>query len=448
MKLTDIATAGLPNIRAELGLETPLQTQMRQMQQGQILGQQFTGLPPAIASLAQGVAGNIPSVVDNVRKGAMSLGVTGLETEGELFDKALANYDGTPQSRARVVQELTKVNPNFGAMMAEKMRATDIAEAQALSTTMFNTARADQLNREAGELSAMRNVLKPLLVNTQFANISEDDFAKLGEDGLKNIWNEVTEKKDFSLFQGQNNQGVQQSVFFNNKNGKFYDSQDTSRELSPSEVPEMIYRASVQAGSAEDLVGGNAAQRALIESGVATSGLFETITKAIDIVEQDPAALSNPSKLAAFATSLAYDIDAAKKLIAKGMIQSNEGFDPNSAEIQDALKTYGFVGAGEAAAELNSLIIGLAYGAAAAQEGGNTISNSDVANRMKQIGANQSNPATFITNLTNFAQNAWVQYETRYKMTKPNELPTDNFGYDYILLSPEKRAALRALTPQ
>ena len=145
---------------------------------------------------------------------------------------------------------------------------------------------------------------------------------------------------------------------------------------------------------------------------------------------------------------MAYDIQAAKTLIQRGVIQSNEGFDPNSAEIQDALKTYGFVGAGEAAAELNSLIIGLAYGAAAAQEGGNTISNSDVANRMKQIGANQSNPNIFVRNLTNFAQNAWVQYETRYKMTRPNELPTDNFGYDYILMTPQQRADRRLLIPQ
>lgn len=122
MKLTDIATAGLPNIRGELGLETPLQTQMRQMQQGQILGQQFRGLPAPIATLAQGIAGNIPSVVDNTRKGFMSLGVTGLETQGELFDKALSYYDGTPQSKARVVQELTRINPDFGSVMAGRMQ--------------------------------------------------------------------------------------------------------------------------------------------------------------------------------------------------------------------------------------------------------------------------------------------------------------------------------------
>ena len=125
MKLTDIATAGLPNIRAELGLETPLQTQMRQMQQGQILGQQFRGLPAPIASLAQGIAGNIPSVVDNTRKGFMSLGVTGLETQGELFDKALSYYDGTPQSKARVVQELTRINPDFGSVMAGRMQKAE-----------------------------------------------------------------------------------------------------------------------------------------------------------------------------------------------------------------------------------------------------------------------------------------------------------------------------------
>ena len=124
--LTERAMLGLPNIRRDLGLETDMQRDMRLMQQGDVMGQTLSqGLPAPIANLSAGILRNIPGITDNVRQLGVQSGMSGLQTESELFEKALSGYDGTPAGQARVVQSLTAINPEMGAMMASKMQAAN-----------------------------------------------------------------------------------------------------------------------------------------------------------------------------------------------------------------------------------------------------------------------------------------------------------------------------------
>ena len=435
---------GLPNIRRDLGLETDMQRDMRLMQQGDVMGQTLSqGLPAPIANLSAGILRNIPGITDNVRQLGVQSGMSGLQTESELFEKALSGYDGTPAGQARVVQSLTAINPEYGAMMANKLRTQNLQEAQVMASIGYNQAQSAKLNDEVSSNQALRSTIIPLLPDSRFSNIPIENINNMGKEGLRRLFDQLTEKRDLDLYQGTDDQGNLQSVFLNRNDNKFYDSQDLTRILTPDEVPEMIYRASVQASDPDDLSGGTAAVRELTNAGVATAGLFQTITRAIDLVETNETSLSTAGGLSAFATSMAFEITAMKRLFNLGVSKSEGDLNINSTEIQDAVAEYGFVGEGRAAAELNSLIIGLAYGAAAAQEGGNTISNTDVANRMKQLGANQADPVTFITNLRNFADNAWVQYEERYKRLNNDETPGDNFNYDYIRMTPQDRADRR-----
>ena len=120
-KLSDYALAGMPNIRKDLGLETEMQKNLRLQQEGLLMGRQFGGLPAPIASLAQGIAANVPSIRDNVRQLGVEKGLN-LQTESELFDLAIGEYDGTPESQARVVQSLTRINPQYGAAMANTLQ--------------------------------------------------------------------------------------------------------------------------------------------------------------------------------------------------------------------------------------------------------------------------------------------------------------------------------------
>lgn len=120
--LTERAMLGLPNIRRDLGLETDMQRDMRLMQQGDVMGQTLSqGLPAPIANLSAGILRNIPGITDNVRQLGVQSGMSGLQTESELFDRALAGYDGTKEGQARVVQSLTAINPEYGAMMAQAL---------------------------------------------------------------------------------------------------------------------------------------------------------------------------------------------------------------------------------------------------------------------------------------------------------------------------------------
>jgi len=124
--LTERAMLGLPNIRRDLGLETDMQRDMRLMQQGDVMGQTLSqGLPAPIANLSAGILRNIPGITDNVRQLGVQSGMSGLQTESELFEKALSGYDGTAAGQARVVQSLTAINPEMGAMMASKMQTAN-----------------------------------------------------------------------------------------------------------------------------------------------------------------------------------------------------------------------------------------------------------------------------------------------------------------------------------
>ena len=89
--LTERAMLGLPNIRRDLGLETDMQRDMRLMQQGDVMGQTLSqGLPAPIANLSAGILRNIPGITDNVRQLGVQSGMSGLQTESELFEKALS----------------------------------------------------------------------------------------------------------------------------------------------------------------------------------------------------------------------------------------------------------------------------------------------------------------------------------------------------------------------
>jgi len=146
-KLSDYALAGMPNIRKDLGLETEMQKNLRLQQEGLLMGRQFGGLPAPIASLAQGIAANVPSIRDNVRQLGVEKGLN-LQTESELFDLAIGEYDGTPESQARVVQSLTRINPQYGAAMADAIQTRNIqAEKNEMEREVLNIRREEATNR-------------------------------------------------------------------------------------------------------------------------------------------------------------------------------------------------------------------------------------------------------------------------------------------------------------
>jgi len=118
--LTDYALSGLPNIKADLGLENKQQRDARLFATGQVQGQPFEGYRPGLKAIAQGAAQNIPSIIDNVRKLGVEKGLP-MQTKSELFDQAIATYDGSPQSQIQTIQALTAIDPQWGAMMAQRL---------------------------------------------------------------------------------------------------------------------------------------------------------------------------------------------------------------------------------------------------------------------------------------------------------------------------------------
>jgi len=431
-KLSDYALAGMPNIRKDLGLETEMQKNLRLQQEGLLMGRQFGGLPAPIASLAQGIAANVPSIRDNVRQLGVEKGLN-LQTESELFDLAMSEYDGSPESQAKVVQSLTAINPEYGAIMADRLSQRNLQVDQINASIGRDQAQTAKLSSDALGLTNYRNLVKNLATNTKFENA---DFSNLNETALSKIFTELTEKQDFKLYHGVDAAGKTRSVFLNTTDNKYYSTQDPSIELKPEEVPSEIYNASIQTDSINKL--SPRAYTDLVDSRVNTSVLMHNIDKVLSIVDRNPDALTTVSSFAATANSLNAEITAAKNIINQGGIDSKL-FDPQSEEIKKAVQDFGFAGTGRDSAELNSLVIGLAYSAAAANQSSNSISNKDVALQMQRIGANQGDAKTFRTNLQNFATESYRKYSERYKALNEGEDPDDDFGLGNIMLDGEER---------
>ena len=363
MKLTDIATAGLPNIRGELGLETPLQTQMRQMQQGQILGQQFRGLPAPIATLAQGIAGNIPSVVDNTRKGFMSLGVTGLETQAELFDKALSNYDGTPQGQARVVQALTNIDPNFGAVMAGRLQA-------------------------------------------------ENQKAKLTDLQTRKLEKELEAPEKWTPMVGFFPNGKRENIFVSpsgqiqDVEGNMLEGADRPRQFFPVSVAAANFQ---DAGAPDDLVA-DWQQKQLLDNTFIRGAMT-----AYRLIDEAPAAGTFTAQAAGVYDSLKENINFMKneREFLRDFAPGKKDFDKD--KVDKKLDDLGIKGA-----EFRALMINLAYQKAKSMQGeADRISDTDLNNALQAIGGSgisdsDSIKKILINNMMETAENYRAGYEIMF----------------------------------
>ena len=171
--LTERAMQGLPDIRRKLGLETDMQRDMRLMQQGDVMGQTLSqGLPAPIANLSAGILRNIPGITDNVRQLGVQSGMSGLQTESELFERALAGYDGTKEGQARVVQSLTAINPEMGAMMARRMQKEN-NEFELQNLQMENVQGQIDARNNAQELAESEALAKQTLIENKRLSLNK-----------------------------------------------------------------------------------------------------------------------------------------------------------------------------------------------------------------------------------------------------------------------------------
>ncbi len=362
--LTEFAMQGLPNIRRDLGIETDTQRDMRLLQQGNVMGQSLSqGLPPAIANLSAGILQNIPGITDNIRQLGVQSGMSGLQTESELFDRALSGYDGTPESQAKVVQSLTAINPEWGAMMASRMQ---------------------QANQES-----------------EIASLTKQKLEK-----------ELKAPEKWTPMVGFFPDGKTENIWVSPSGGV----QDVMGNLLEGEArPKNFYPVSVAAAKFQD-VGNDPLtaewkQRQLIDNTFIGGAIA-----AYDLIDSQPAANTFSAQAASVYNGLKENVawfSQVESAYKNEFKAGEEGFDRNV--IDSKLDSLGIKGA-----EFKALMINLAYQKAKSMQGeADRISDTDLSNALDAIGGgisdSKSIKAILINNIMQTAQNYENGYEIMFR---------------------------------
>ena len=355
---------GLPNIRRDLGIETDTQRDMRLLQQGNVMGQSLSqGLPPAIANLSAGILQNIPGITDNIRQLGVQSGMSGLQTESELFDRALSGYDGTPESQAKVVQSLTAINPEWGAMMASRMQ---------------------QANQES-----------------EIASLTKQKLEK-----------ELKAPEKWTPMVGFFPDGKTENIWVSPSGGV----QDVMGNLLEGEArPKNFYPVSVAAAKFQD-VGNDPLtaewkQRQLIDNTFIGGAIA-----AYDLIDSQPAVNTFSAQAASVYNGLKENVawfSQVESAYKNEFKAGEEGFDRNV--IDSKLDSLGIKGA-----EFKALMINLAYQKAKSMQGeADRISDTDLSNALDAIGGgisdSKSIKAILINNIMQTAQNYENGYEIMFR---------------------------------
>ena len=426
-------------------IETPQQKQQRLFAEGQAAAGQFTGLPTGLRELAMGTASGIPNMVESIRQFGATAGLP-VQTQGEQLQGALSGIDTTyypddPNKtllgRQQAVQAVRDINPAAAVTLSEFYREKQLEEEAAAATNRYNKARATDLEREASETAALRNLVRPLLPGSRFSNINADAFEGLDDAVLERIFTEIKSDRDLTLLHGIGDDGNQVSIY-RDKNNQYYNTQDPTAVVPPEQVPEMLYNASVVASSTDDLFGGTPAQNDLLDATIQTQMLMTTTERLLALTEDNPDVLTRSADFAAWLNSQQQELLALERIM-RDQAADNDRVNLDSAEIDSAWEELGF-----ATALAKPLILSLAYSMAAAEQGAQSISDKDIVNYMKQIGEEQKDPRIMQDVLKFNAAKAWGSYKTRYGMIHPDEVPATDFGFSQIVLPTEQRKANRA----
>ena len=215
------------------------------------------------------------------------------------------------------------------------------------------------------------------------------------------------------------------SISFNEKSGKWIDS--GTHEPIPDDA--LVYKSSTSTNK-------NPMTSAEIKVGVEGKKLLgdsrsfiRAAVDALDFIDK------NPNINTAYA-GLTNVLSSWKQ---EGLAIATDVFNLSNKEAEDLFKIReydsadeetgwgGFEALGTLNAEYKSLLIGLAFKRAAAQQGRNSISDKDIKMILKELGANNANPRAMVSVLKGMSKRVIADTKDYYALNKLEDYDSDNY---------------------
>jgi len=192
--------------------------------------------------------------------------------------------------------------------------------------------------------------------------------------------------------------GTQQTALYDDQ-GNFYDVTNPTKKLDLKQGTQVI--RSSQVGGATDYA--NPQEISLKQSQIDTAQFTTGVNNVLKELDDAPDANTAAARLGNVFNNLVQEAEAVMNL-------DNEGA---RKELFEKLEL------GTKSAEMQSMLIGLAYQAAKAEgQKGRDVSNADIERFMVQLGANSSDPEVLKRNLTRLKKQAQDRFATQYSFVR------------------------------
>lgn len=348
-------------------------------------------------------------------------GLLGIEQPTSAADQvkaqlaAASSQKQTPDSLIRLAKLVENTDPQKAAQFRQAAAQMQAGEAEQVRQQSYR----DTVARRAANSPRFRSDVKAIIDGT------------LPQTEIDRIYSELTkeeEVQDLEPLQLILPDGNQQTAFYDDK-GNFYDVTDPTKQLTLAEGTQVLRSSQVGAGA--DYA--NPRERALFDAQLGTARFTSSANNVLKALDDNKDSNTAVGRLAGTFNSLAQEAEALLNI-------KNEG---------DRRKLFEGAGLdlGRQSSAMQSMIIGLAYQAAAAEgQVGRAATEPDIQRFMRQLGADSSDPVALANNIRRLKTAAQEDFSNRYYATR-NERWQGSFEPITPAPSSEVAAPVPAGTP-
>jgi len=318
-------------------------------------------------------------------------GLLGIEQPTSAADQvkaqlaAASSQKQTPDSLIRLAKLVENTDPQKAAQFRQAAAQMQAGEAEQVRQQNYRNTVA----RRAANSPRFKSDVKAIIDGT------------LPQTEIDRIYSELTkaqETTDLDPFQAILPDGTQQTVLYDGKGG-YYDVTEPTKKIT-LEDDTQLFRSS-QVGAPTDYA--NPQEVGLKQSQIDTAQFTTGVNNVLKELDDAPDANTAAARLGGVFNNLVQEAETVMNL-------DNAG---------ERTKLFEKLELGTKSAEMQSMLIGLAYQAAKAEgQKGRDVSNADIERFMVQLGANSSDPEVLKRNLTRLKKQAQERFSTQYSFVR------------------------------
>lgn len=312
---------------------------------------------------------------------------TGAEKLREQLGSAM--QDTSPTGMIKLANLIQQSNPE---------KALELRTAAAQQERQQQLAELEQTRRQGFRNTVARRAANSPRFRSDAVAIADGTMPQAE---IERIYSELTKEEeiqDLEPLQLILPDGTQQTALYDDQ-GNFYDVTNPTKKLDLAQGTQVI--RSSQVGGATDY--GNPQEISLKQSQIDTAQFTTGVNNVLKELDEAPDANTAAARLGGVFNNLVQEAEAVMNL-------DNAG---------ERTKLFEKLELGTKSAEMQSMLIGLAYQAAKAEgQKGRDVSNADIERFMVQLGANSSDPEVLKRNLTRLKKQAQERFATQYSFVR------------------------------